>query len=119
MGPRRPEVSDEDLGMRAFQLRKARVTERAVDRIRHNLASDWMTLTNEEIEQLEWVLGELWAYAARADWEVLQFGHLAMHDVRRILVFERELRVHSRNAVDVLDDIARLIRDKGSPAPQP
>ena len=117
MGPQRPDVTDEDLGMRAFQLRKARATERAVDRIRHSLSTDWVTLTNEEIEQLEWVLGELWAYAARADWDDLHFGHLAMHDIRRILVFGRELRVHSRNAVDVLDDVAQLIRDKGPSAP--
>lgn len=113
MPSQRPEVSDEDLGMRAFQVRKAHATERAVDRIRHNLQQEWASLPDEEIEQFEWILGELWAYAARADWDDLHFGKLQMHDLRRILVYGRELRTHSRNAVDVLQDIAQLVRSKG------
>ncbi|MBS3955912.1 MAG: hypothetical protein KGZ40_00045 [Clostridiales bacterium] len=112
MTPRRPDISDEDLGMRAFQLRKAQATERAIDRVRHGLGAEWTSLTGEEIAQIEWVLGELWAYAARADWDDLHFGSLRMHDMRRILVFGRELRTHSRSAVDVLQDVAQIVRNR-------
>jgi hypothetical protein len=53
---------------------------------------------------------------ARAEWEDLRFGHLQMHDVRKILLFGRELRKHSRNAVDILNDIKQVVaagRDTG------
>ena len=112
MSSNRPDVTDEDLGMRTFHLRKAKAVERAMDRLRHGLKAEWPQLTNSEIEELEWVLGELWAYIARAEWEDLRFGHLAMHDLRKILLLGRELRKHSRNAVDVLRDVAAVVVEK-------
>ncbi len=110
MSVNRPDVTDEDIGMRAFQLRKAKVVERAIERLRHALKQDWPSLTGAEIEELEWVLGELWAYVARNEWDSLRFGLLTMTDVRTILKFGRELRKHSRNAVEVLTDVDVLIR---------
>ena len=113
MSTNRPEVTDEDIGMRAFQIKKAKAVERAVQRLRQGLKSEWGQLTSHQIEELEWVLGELWAYAARNEWEDLRFGHLEMHDVRTILGYGRELRKHSRNAVDVLNDVAAVVKSKG------
>ncbi len=98
--------------MRTFHLRKAKAVERAMERLRHGLKDEWPQLSNSDIEELEWILGELWAYIARAQWDDLRFGHLAMHDLRRILLFGRELRRHSRNAVDVLNDVAQVVVDK-------
>lgn len=113
MSMQRPDVTDEDIGMRAFQLRKAKAVERAVERIRHTLKTDWATLSNHEVEELEWILGELWAYVARDEWDNLHFGKLQMHDLRKILGLGRELRKHSRNAVDVLTDVGEIVKSKG------
>lgn len=113
MSMQRPDVTDEDIGMRTFQLRKARAVERAIDRLRHALKTEWGALESREVEEVEWIFGELWAYAARDDWDHLHFGRLSMHDVRVILGFGRELRKHARNAVDILNDVATLVREKG------
>lgn len=109
----RPDVTDEDIGMRTFQLRKAKAVERAVDRLRQGLKTGWQDLTTHEIEELEWILGELWAYIARNDWDNLRFGLLSMHEVRVILGFGGELRKHSRNAVEILTDVSEVVRAKG------
>ena len=106
----RPDVTDEDIGMRTFQIKKARAVERATERMRSGLKGEWAELTTHEIEELEWILGELWAYAARDEWQDLRFGNLTMHDVRTILKLGRELRKHSRNAVDILNDVADVVR---------
>ncbi len=105
----RPDVTDEDLGMRTFNLRKAKAVERVMDRIRHTLKDDWSQLTSHEVEELEWALGELWAYIAREEWSNLHFGKLTMHDLREILTHARDLRKHTRNAVDVLRDISEIV----------
>lgn len=99
--------------MRTLELRKAQAVERAVDRIRAALGTEWASLTDEEITQLEWVLGELWAYVTRTDWDALHFGRLRMHNVWRILVFGRELRVRSRSTVDILHDVVRIVQAGG------
>ncbi len=113
MGMHGPDVTDEDIGMRAFQIRKAKAVERAIERLRRALAGEWASFTNAEIEELEWVLGEVWAYVSRDQWDKLHFGKLTVHDSRVILGYGRELRKHSRNAVDILKDVGDLVAAKG------
>ena len=113
MNNQHPEVSDEEIGMRTFQIRKAQAVEGAAERLRKGLGAEWAKFTGPEIEALGYVLGELWAYIAHSEWEDLRFSTLSITDVRRILNFARELVNHKRNSVDVLQDVHALIVEKG------
>jgi hypothetical protein len=110
---KRPDVTDEEIGMRTFQLRKAQAVERATERLRQGLGAEWPKFTGPEIEAIGFVLGELWAYVAHAEWDDLKFSTLSVTDARRILNFARELVNHTRNSVDVLQDVYALIVAKG------
>ena len=110
MSTQRPDVSDEDIGMRTFQIRKARAVERAADRLRHGLGPEWSSFTEREIEELEWLLGEIWAYVSRSDWDDLHFGKITSGDVIKLLGFATELRKHSRDTVAILNDSAAVVR---------
>jgi len=116
MPMRRHGVTNEDIGMRAFQIRKAKAVERAMDRIRHSHKNEWHSMTSSQVEEIEWVLGELWAYVARDEWNDLRFGHLDIPDLHEILKLGRELRQHSRNAVEILMDVNAIIVRKGHEA---
>lgn len=109
MNRQRPDVTDEEIGMRAFQIRKGRAVERAMERLRRGLGSDWAMLSTAEIEALSWVFGELWAYVARAEWEELHFSKLSLAEVKEILSLAKEIVNHERNSVDVLGDINSVI----------
>jgi hypothetical protein len=109
----RPDVTDEEIGMRQFQIRKARAIERAMERIRQGLKSEWAKFTPEEVDHLGWILGEVWAYVAHHDWDELHFSMLSVTDARRILNFSRELANHKRNSVDILQDVYTLVAAKG------
>jgi len=113
MNGQRPDVSDEEIGMRTFQIRKAQAVERASERLRKGLGAEWGKFTGPEIEAIGYVLGELWAYIAHSEWDELRFSTLSITDVRRILNFARELVNHTRNSVDVLQDVHALIVEKG------
>lgn len=112
MRSQRPDVSDEDLGIRAHKLRQAQAVQREIERIRHSLKSEWATLTDREIEELEWLLGEMWAYIPRDEWDNLRFGLLPMHDVRKLLLLGRELRKHERASTEILDDMKQVVADR-------
>jgi len=112
MSSKRPDVTDEELGIRTHKLRRAQAVQREIERVRHNLDREWAALTDHEIEEFEWVLGELWGYTPREEWEGLRFGHLQMHDVRKMLLLGRELRKHLRNAVDILNDMKQVVADR-------
>jgi len=113
MNGQRPDISDEEIGMRTFQLRKAQAVERATDRMRQGLGADWSKVSDKEIEALGFVLGELWAYIAHSEWDDLHFSKLGLTDTRRMLNFSRELVGHKRNSIEVLQDVHDLIVSKG------
>jgi hypothetical protein len=113
MNNQRPDVTDEEIGMRTFQIRKAQAVERATERLRQGLGTEWAKFTGPEIEAIGYVLGELWAYIAHSEWDDLKFSTLSVTDTRRILNFARELVNHNRNSVDVLRDVHALIVEKG------
>lgn len=113
MNNQRPDVTDEEIGMRTFQIRKSRAVERAMERMRQGLRAEWSLLSMAEIEAVQWVLGELWAYVARADWEDLHFSKLKMDDVRTLLEAAKEIANHTRNTVDVLTDVYKMVLAKG------
>ena len=103
------DVHDEDLGIRAFQIKRGKAVERAIQLIRHGLGAQWSELTAEEIEELEWILGELWAYLAHTVWDDLHFGRLGMRDVVKVLMFGSQLRRHARGSIEILKDVEALI----------
>ena len=109
MNSQRPDVSDEDLGIRAFKLQKAKAVERAIQHIRHGLGATWSELNAEEIEELEWVLGEVWAYVAHRDWDVMPFGRLTLRDVIKILTLGSQLRRHARGDIEILREVRAII----------
>jgi len=113
MNGHQPEISDEEIGMRTFQLRKAQAVERATERIRQGLRTEWSKFTAPEIEAIGYVLGELWAYIAHREWDDLHFSTLGITEVRRMLNFARELVNHQRNSVEVLQDVHAMIVDRG------
>ena len=113
MNDRRRDVTDEEIGMRTFQIRKARAVERAMERMRQGLQSEWSLLSLAEVEALGWILGELWAYVARAEWEDLHFSKLKTEELRQILGHAREIANHERNSVDILQDVYKVVLSKG------
>lgn len=113
MYDRKRDVSDEDLGIRAFKIKRSKAVERAVERIRRSLGSSWQHLNTDEVEELEWVLGELWAYVARDEWDDLRFSRMSMQEVIRLLMFGSQLRRHARNSVEILRDVEQVVRSLG------
>ena len=109
MSVNRPDVTDEDIGMRAFQLRKERAIERAAERVRRGLGHEWDMLTQSEIDLFGWALGELWALEDRSDWENMHFSKLKATDVRAIIGHAKTLRDRSRPSVEVIREIEQIV----------
>lgn len=116
MYQRQPDVSDEDIGIRAFKVKRAKSVERAIERLRAGLGPSWRDLNDEEIEELEWMLGELWAFVTRPQWEAMRFGHMSMGDVVRMLTLGSQLRRHARPSTEILADAHALVESDEIPS---
>jgi hypothetical protein len=113
MYERKRELSDEDIGIQAFKIKRAKAVERAVERVRRSLGDGWQHLNADEVEEFEWILGELWAYVARENWDDLRFSRMNMQDVIRVLTFGSQLRRHARNSIEILRDVEKVVQDVG------
>ncbi|MHB1324103.1 MAG: hypothetical protein ACYC6J_08080 [Coriobacteriia bacterium] len=113
MNGNRPDVRDEDIGMRAFQIRKAKAVERALERLRQGIRSSWGMFTQLDLADLGWMIGELWAFEKRADWDELHFSKLLPEDVTQIIAIARTLREDPHNTVETLERVGDIIRARG------
>ena len=107
---RKPDIDDEAIGMKAFHLRKERSAERAIEKIRQSLGTDWAKLSIAEINLLSWVLGETWAYAARAKWDKIPFSAAKLKDVMQINNIGTDIINHQKSGTEGLHEIYQLLQ---------
>jgi hypothetical protein len=103
-------TTDESLGIRLHEVNRQRAVERAVERMRFGLKADWFYLTQEDIHNLQWLLGEIWAVTARDEWEDLHFGFLGIGETRKVVGAADRLRRHGVQRMATIDAVRELVR---------
>jgi hypothetical protein len=109
MNAKRPDVTDEDIGRRTVEIRRARAVDRAIERLRKGCGTSWRQLTTRDVERLRWGLGELWGYIPHSDWEDLRFSSLRIEDATELLDICTEL-AESHTTTVVLDGMAEMLQ---------
>jgi hypothetical protein len=100
MNPNNRDVTDEDIGRRAVEIRRERAVERALERLRKGLGEDWRRLTVRDVERLRWALGELWEYVPHSQWDDLRFSSRNHQDVKALLEMATELsQTHTESPI--------------------
>lgn len=104
------DVTDEEVGMRSFQLRKGRAVERAIEKIRQNLGNDWVKLNLHDIDVLQWVLGEVWAFFAHAEWDNLAFSSTSLEETKKIIQLGEDIINHKKIGSTGLEETYKIIK---------
>jgi hypothetical protein len=108
---RKPDFTDEDVGIRAFQIRKETATERALEKIRAGLGKEFLKLRNDEVETLKWMLGEIWAMVGFYDWENLKFSLLRFEDIDRIIQLANSVLQKNKLGTHAVTEAYELIKE--------
>lgn len=111
MNERLHDMSDETLGRRVFDLSRERAVERCIQRWRNGLKADWSLLTQDDIANLRWIAGELWAVHSRDDWDGLHFSKVDLQQTRMIVSHADRLRRHHVQRQQTLETVTRLLVD--------
>ncbi|MDG6256604.1 MAG: hypothetical protein QCH35_03290 [Methanomicrobiaceae archaeon] len=80
-----PEITDDELGRRMFQIRKERHVEETIDKIRHSLGDEWTAIPHEEKKVLQDLLGDAWIAIGRQEWGRYAFSRLTKADLDRLI----------------------------------
>ncbi len=109
---RKPDITDEEVGMETFHLRKRKGVERAIEKIRNGLKKDFLKLSQDEIKILEWALGETWTLMGFYEWERIAFSTLSLEEVDKIISIAREIISHKKPGIRGLEEIHSLLKAK-------
>lgn len=105
-------ISDEELGIKSFHLRRDRAVEQSIEKIRQRLGNDWQKFTYADTQTLHWVLGEVWSFVARGNWDKILFSKLELKDIKNILAIAEEIIQHKKIGGTGLDEINKILSAK-------
>jgi hypothetical protein len=105
----RLDTTDESLGMRLHEINRQKAIERALERLRHGLRADWHYLSQDDLLNLKWIIGELWSVSTRDEWEDYHFSKLGFDETRAIVSYGDRLRRHGTQRMSTLEAVRALV----------
>jgi len=105
-----PGVTDDERGRRIFQIHKERAVETAVAKIRQKLGSDWVAFSQQDIQTLNYILGEAWVSIERSVWEQSAFTRLTRNDLENIIRIGNEVKSKKIREETAIDEICRILK---------
>jgi hypothetical protein len=80
-----PEITDDNLGRRLFQIQKEKAVEDALEKIRRRTGNDFPLVSGTDNEALKEILGELWTSIDRSRWGRYSFSKLSKEDIGALI----------------------------------
>ena len=105
-----PGVTDDERGRRIFQIHKERAVETAVAKIRQALGSDLAGFSQQDIQTLNYILGEAWVSIERSIWEQSAFTRLTRNDLENIIRVGNEVKSKKLREETAIDEICRILK---------
>ncbi len=105
-----PGVTNDERGRRIFQIHKERAVETAVAKIRQKLGSDWDAFSQQDIQTLNYILGEAWVSIERSIWEQSAFTRLTRKDLENIIRIGNEVKSKKIREETAIDEICRILK---------
>lgn len=105
------QTDDESLGRRRYLVNRQRAVERSLERWRRGLKADWHLLSRDDIGNLAYIAGELWASVTRDQWEQMHFSKLGLDETRRIAAHADRLRHHGAGRSETIAAVMRIIEE--------
>jgi hypothetical protein len=102
-------TDDESLGRRRYLVNKQRAVERSLERWRRGLRADWQLLSRDDVANMAYIAGELWATLARDEWERMHFSKLGLHETRLIIAHADRLQRHGIRREETIEEVMRLV----------
>lgn len=105
------QTDDESLGRRRYLVNRQRAVERSLERWRRGLKADWQLLSRDDVANLAYISGELWASVSRDQWDRLHFSKLDLDDTRRIAAHADRLRRHGAGRSETIAAVMRIVEE--------
>ena len=107
-----PEVRDEEVGRRLFQIHKEKAVEVALEKIRRKMPLEWKAFTSSDVDILKYILGEAWVCIKRSEWEGISFAKLTQKDLKAIIEIANQVSSKEKPEKTAVDEVCTAIITK-------
>jgi hypothetical protein len=104
-----PEVTNDERGRRIFQLHKERAVEAAIEKIRHNPGSGLSALSPQDLNTLNYIIGETWVSVGRQIWQQSSFSRLTRKDLEEIISIGNDVKSEKLREETGINKICRIL----------
>ncbi len=78
-------IDDEELGIGSYHIKRQQAVERAMEKARGSVPDAWKELSQHDLEVLNWVLGEVWAFSGRQQWDAIAFSGMTLPALVKVI----------------------------------
>jgi hypothetical protein len=78
-------IDDEELGIESYHVKRQQAVERAMEKARRAIPDTWKQLSQNDLEVLNWILGEIWAFSGRAQWDEINFSCMTLPAIVKVI----------------------------------
>lgn len=78
-------IDDEEIGIKSYHIKRQQAVERAMEKARRSIPDTWKELSQNDLESLSWVLGEVWAFSRRQQWDDISFSGMTLPALIKII----------------------------------
>jgi hypothetical protein len=103
------ESNDPSSSIDEARLERDRAVDEAMELLGAGLGASAADLTSSQLDDVRWMLGEVWAYSPKTTWPTPRVGELTIPDVELLLALAHQLRGHVRTSEEVLAEALELI----------
>lgn len=97
-----PQIDNDELGRRVFQLQKEKAVEGAIEKMRHALGDQWSHIAPSDGDALKEILGEIWTSIERTQWNSFQFSRLTQDNVTGLAALGRKVSTRHHLTEEIL-----------------
>jgi hypothetical protein len=70
--------TDEEIGIESYHIKRQQAVERAMEKARLAVPGAWTELSPADLEITSWILGQVWSYGGRKQWDEIQFSGMTV-----------------------------------------
>ena len=108
-----PDVSQTEVGRRLYHVHREKRVENAIRKLREHCGSQWKSLTEQEVHELEYVLSAAWNAIDQKTWESIPFASMSREEIGRLLAIGRQLDPEKGIDPTVLEEIRKILLQAG------
>lgn len=98
-------INDEEIGIKSYHIKRQTAVERATEKARRSIPDPWKELSQNDLETLNWILGQVWAFSGRRQWDDVSFSSMTLPALVKIIQIGDQIMHGEKEGRDGFEEV--------------